>query len=164
MKRQKPPAALDETGSPIYLISIKPHYAYQILRGVKKFELRRNVGVDIPEGSLMIIYASGNVKAIIGEFRVVRVIAGEAEQVWREVMKHPSPGVGTDAWSYIRGAQKALALEVGDPVLYPRRVTLEEVRRVIPGWMPPLSYKLLREGDPLYELVIKPLRRRFFQT
>ena len=158
--RQQPPPALDEaSGAPLYLISIRPQYAYQIFRGVKKFELRRNVGPDIPEGSVMIVYASGNVKAIVGEFRVVRVIAGSAEHVWREVMKHPSPGVGSDAWPYIRGAERALALEVGSPTLYPRRVTLEELRRIIPGWMPPLSYKVLREGDPVYELVIKPLRR-----
>ncbi len=158
-QRQQLPPVTDETGAPLYLISIRPHYAYQIFRGVKRFELRRNVGPDIPEGSVMIVYASGNVRAIVGEFRVVRVIAGTAEQVWREVMKHPSPGVGSDAWPYIRGAEKALALEVGNPILYPRRVTLEELRRIIPGWMPPLSYKVLREGDPVYELVIRPLRR-----
>jgi predicted transcriptional regulator len=158
-RRRQPPPAVTGDGSPIFLISIRPQYAYQILRGVKRFELRRSVGSPIPKGSVMVVYASGSVRAIVGEFRVVRVIEGTAEQVWREVMKHPSPGVGLDAWPYIRGAERAVALEVGDPVVYPRRVTLEELRRIIPGWMPPLSYKQLREGDPTYELVIKPLRR-----
>ncbi len=156
---RQPPPVLTDDGSPIYLISIRPQYAYQIFRGVKKFELRRNIGTPIPEGAIMVVYASGNVKAIVGEFRVIRVIEGSAEHVWKEVMKHPSPGVGSDAWPYIRGAQKAVALEVGDPILYPRRITLDELRRIIPGWMPPLSYKVLREGDPVYELIVKPLRR-----
>ncbi len=159
MPRRQPPRALTDSGEPLYLISIRPQFAYQIFRGVKKFELRRWIGVPVEEGSIMIVYASGKVRAIIGEFKVGRIIEGSAEQVWREVMKHPSPGVDHKDWPYIKGASKALALEVKHAVLYPRKVTLDELRMIIPGWMPPLSYKVLREGDPVYELVIKPLRR-----
>ncbi len=146
-------------GRIIYLMSIRPQFAFQIFRGVKKFELRRWIGVPIEEGSVIVVYASGRVKAIVGEFRVGRVIEGRAEEVWREVMRHPSPGVDHRDWPYIRGAERALALEVRNPVLYPRKVTLDELRMVIPGWAPPLSYKVLRVGEPVYELVIKPLRR-----
>ncbi len=152
------PPALGEMGEPIYLISIRPVYAFQIFRGTKRFELRRGVGGSIPEGATMVVYASGNVRAIIGEFRVGLVIRGTAEEVWRGVMAERDSGVGGDAWRYIRGADKAMALEVLEPTLYPRRVTLEEIRRVVPGWNPPLSYKLLREGEPVYELIIRRLR------
>jgi len=153
------PPALTVEGAELYLISIRPVYAYQIFRSRKKFELRRNAAGRIPEGAVMVVYASGNVRAIIGEFTVGSVIEGTAEQVWRRVMEQPNSGVGGDAWHYIRGAQRAMALEVQNPVLYPRRVTLEEIRRVIPGWNPPLSYKQLREGEPVYELIIRRLRR-----
>ena len=107
----------------------------------------------------MVVYASGNVRAIVGEFRVGRVIRGSAEEVWRRVTSERGSGVGGDAWRYIRGAERAMALEVVEPVLYPRRVGLEEIRRIVPGWNPPLSYKLLREGEPVYELVVRRLRR-----
>ncbi len=150
--------ALTEEGAPIYLISIKPYYAYQIFRGTKKFELRRNAAGRIEEGSVMVVYASGNVRAIVGEFRVGRIIEGRAEEVWREVIKEENSGIRGDAWHYIKGAEKAMALEVVEPKLYPRRVTLEEIRRIIPGWNPPLSYKLLRVGEPVYELIIRRLR------
>jgi len=154
---EAPPATSVE-GEPIYLISIRPVYAFQIFRGTKRFELRRGVAGSIPEGAVMVVYASGNVRAIIGEFRVGRVIRGTAEQVWRGVMSEKNSGVGEDAWRYIRGAERAMALEVVEPKLYPRRVTLEEIRRIVPGWNPPLSYKLLREGEPVYELVVRKLR------
>lgn len=158
-RRPEAPPALSVEGAPIYLISIRPVYAFQIFRGVKRFELRRGVAGSIPEGAVMVVYASGNVRAIVGEFRVGRVIRGTADQVWRQVMEERDSGVGGDAWRYIRGADKAMALEVVEPVLYPRRVTLEEIRRVVPGWNPPLSYKLLREGEPVYELIVRKLRR-----
>ncbi len=153
------PPALTILGEPLYLISIKPHYAYQIFRGTKKYELRRGVSGQIPEGAVMIVYASGHVRAIIGEFRVGRVIHGNASEVWDHVVRDRSSGIGGDAWRYIRGSSRAMALEVLEPRMYPRRVTLEEIRRIIPGWNPPLSYKLLREGEPLYELIIRKLRK-----
>ena len=157
--KQKPEPVRTERGEQLYLMSIRPQFAFQIFRGVKRFELRRWIGVPIEEGSIVVVYVSGNVRAIMGEFKVGKVISGRPEDVWREVIRYPSPGVDHDDWPYIRGANRALALEVVDAILYPRKVTLEELRRVIPGWMPPLSYKLLREGDPVYELIIKPLRR-----
>ena len=152
------PPALTLEGQPLYLISIRPVYAYQIFRGTKRYELRRGVAGSIPEGAVMVVYASGNVRALIGEFTVGRVIRGDAETVWRRVTSDRESGVKGDAWRYIRGADKAMALEVLEPRLYPRRVTLEEIRRIVPGWGPPLSYKLLREGEPLYELIVRKLR------
>ncbi|MET1101921.1 MAG: DNA-binding protein [Pyrodictiaceae archaeon] len=143
----------------IYLISIKPYFAFQIFRGSKKFELRRWAGSSIEEGAIMVVYASGNVRAIIGEFKVGKVIEGRPEEVWRRILSYPESGVDADDWPYIRGAKRAYALEVREPRLYPRRVSLDEIRSILPGWMPPLSYKLLKEGDPVYELIVKPLRR-----
>ncbi len=142
-----------------FLMSIRPQFAFQILRGEKKFELRRWIGVPVAPGSVVVIYASGSVKALVGEFLVGRVIEGSAEEVWKQVMMHPSPGIDKDDWPYIRGAKRAIALEVESVLVYPRQVTLQELRRIIPGWQPPISYKVLREGDPLYELIVKKLRR-----
>ncbi|MCE4602226.1 MAG: DNA-binding protein [Desulfurococcales archaeon] len=142
----------------IYLMSIRPKYARAIFAGRKKYELRKLSGApSIEEGSIVIVYASGQIKGIIGEFRVGRVIKAAPEKVW-EIVRQPGTGIGEDAWFYIRGARQAMALEVRDPTPYQRPVTLEEIRRVIPGWMPPFSYKPLREGDPVYELVIRRIR------
>ena len=143
----------------VFLMSIRPQFAFQILRGEKKFELRRRISTPVAPGSVVVIYASGSIKALVGEFLVGRVYQGTAEEVWKQVMMHPSPGVDRDDWPYIRGSKNAMALEVEKVVAYPKQVTLQELRRIIPGWQPPISYKTLQEGDPLYELVVKKLRR-----
>lgn len=147
----------------IYLMSIRPKYARAIFAGRKKYELRKVSGAPvIGEGSTIVVYASGQIKGIIGEFRVGRVIRATPERVW-EIVRQPGTGIGEDAWLYIRGAKQAMALEVVEPIPYQRAVTLEEIRRIIPGWMPPFSYKLLREGDPVYELIIRRIRTSIMQ-
>lgn len=160
MSGRSPLAEVDESVvEEIYLMSIRPKYSRAIFAGVKKYELRRLTGLpSIPEGSVVVVYTSGNVRSIVGEFRVGRVIQASPERVWAETWR-PGTGIGEDAWNYIKGAKRAMALEVLEPRLYPRPVTLDEVRRIIPGWMPPMSYKRLDEGDPVLELIIKPLRR-----
>ncbi len=142
----------------IYLMSIRPQYARAILSGRKKYELRKLSGVPpIEEGSIIVIYSSGSVKSIVGEFRAGRVIVGSPDIVWAHASR-PGMGVGGDAYAYIRGARRAMAIEVVEPRAYPRPVTLEEIRRVIPGWMPPFSYRRLEPGDRVYELIVRRLR------
>lgn len=150
--------------SELYLMSIRPRYSRAIFAGSKKYELRKLAGLPpIPEGSVVVVYTSGSVRSIVGEFTAGRVIQASPERVWAET-RRPGTGIGEDAWEYIRGARRAMAIEVVEPRLYPRPVTLDEVRRVIPGWMPPMSYKKLDEGDPILELIIKPLRRAARKT
>lgn len=142
-----------------YLMSIRPKFAYQIFAGQKKFELRRWIGIPVEPGSTIIVYVSGTVKAIVGEFKVGKVIVGPPRKVWNEVMKYPSPGIDEDDWPYIAGSKRAMALEVLEPHIFSRPVKLEELRNIIPGFMPPLSYRVLYEGEPLSRLLIDYLRR-----
>jgi predicted transcriptional regulator len=149
---------------PIYLMSIKPQYARAIFAGRKKYELRRLRGVPpIEEGSVIVVYVSGRIKSIVGEFRAARVIEATPEKVW-SIASRPGAGIGEDAWNYIKGAGRAMAIEVGERYLYERPVTLEEIRRIIPGWNPPFSYKRLSEGDPLLELIISRLREKLMKA
>jgi Uncharacterized conserved protein len=144
----------------LYLMSIKPVYARAVLEGRKRFELRRLAGLKPPEeGSTVVVYASGNTQGIVGEFRVGRLIIGSPEKVW-ELVGKGYYGVTSEAWRYIEGAKRAVAIEVREPKTYASTVKLEKIRRIIPGWNPPLSYEELREGDPFYELIAKYLVAR----
>ncbi|MEB3760182.1 MAG: DNA-binding protein [Desulfurococcales archaeon] len=148
-------------GEPMYLMSIRPQYSRMIFAGIKKYELRKlSGGPLIEEGAIIIVYSSGKVKSIVGEFRAGRIIVGTPEKVW-SIVRQPGTGIRDDAWPYVRGAKRAMAIEVVEPRLYRRPVTLEEIRRIIPGWMPPFSYRRLREGDKTYELLIKRIRGKF---
>ena len=149
---------VEELLADMYLMSIRPQYARAILQGRKKYELRKLSGVPpIEEGSVIVMYVSGKVKKIVGEFVAKKVIKATPEVIWG-IARQPGTGIGDDAWQYIRGAKRAMAIEVGEALIYERGISLEEIRRVIPGWQPPLSYKRVGEGEPIYELIIKRLR------
>jgi predicted transcriptional regulator len=142
----------------MYLMSIRPKYAYRIFTGIKKFELRKWFGVKPEEGSIIIVYASGSVRAIIGEFRVGRIIMGKPSYVWDKLSAMESIGVGLEDYQYIRGSKTAMAIEVVDPILYVKPITLEEIRSIIHGFMPPFSFRRLYRDEPLYELIIRKAR------
>ncbi len=147
----------------IFLMSIRPQYVRPIFARVKKYELRKISGAPrIEEGDVVIVYASGNLKSIVGEFTAGRVIEDLPEKVWALVHR-PGTGVSRESWNYIRGARRAMAIEVRDPVPYPRPITLDEVRRIIPGWLPPFSYRELYTGDPFYELILRPVRGAIYK-
>lgn len=143
----------------MYLMSIRPKYAYKIFAGIKKYELRRWIGIRIDPGSLIVVYASGNVRALIGEFKAGRVIYGSPSRVWNYVRLTQSSGVDIEDRGYIMGSKTALAIEVLSPKLYKYSVKLDELRRIIPGFNPPLSFRELSETEPLYRLIIRKLRR-----
>ncbi|UXD21543.1 DNA-binding protein [Ignicoccus pacificus DSM 13166] len=152
---------LEDVETPVMLLSIKPKYAQRILSGYKKFELRTWIGLDFYPGMLVVMYVSGNVKSIVGEFRVGKVYKGRPEYVWGRLIEEGGEertGVGDEDYLYIARARKAMAIEVLEPKKYKRPVKLEELRLIIPGWLPPMSHAFMGPGDPLWEMVIKKLR------
>mgnify|MGYP001770632057 CR=1 FL=1 len=142
----------------VYIMSIKPKYAKAVLEGRKVYELRRLQGSKpLEEDSLVIVYASGNLQSIIGEFRVGKVIVGSPEKIW-ELVGRSEYGLDDEARRYIEGARRAMAIQVREPKIYNVKIELSKIRRIIPGWNPPYSYAELEEGDPLYELIVKRAR------
>lgn len=141
-----------------YLMSIKPKYAYRIFTGIKKFELRKWFGIMPEQGSIVVVYASGSVKAIIGEFRVGRIIRGTPSEIQRFLELETETGVSREDYNYIHGSKNAMAIEVIEPRLYSKPITLKELRSILPGFMPPLSFRRLHPLEPLYELIIRKAR------
>ncbi len=143
----------------MYLMSIRPKYAYRIFAGTKKYELRRWIGIRLEPGSLIVVYASGNVRALIGEFKAGKIIYGSPSKVWNYVSSQSNTGIYPEDKAYIMGSKTALAIEVLEPRLYKVSIKLDELRKIIPGFNPPLSFRELSREEPLYKLVIKKLRR-----
>ncbi|WP_440060215.1 DNA-binding protein [Thermogladius sp. 4427co] len=140
-----------------YLISILPVYAHRIFAGVKRIELRRYNGILPREGSVFIVYASGNVRAIIGEFIAGRVFLGRPDEIAKIALKEGT-GVSRSDLRYIRGSRQAIGIEIKQARLYKRPVSLDELRAIFPDFQPPLSFRVLDEREPLYVLVLKKLR------
>lgn len=73
------------------LISIKPQYANAIFDGTKKWELRKKIWrrTDIDTA---IVYASHPTQAVIGEFKIEKLIMKHKKELW-ELLKNEGLGV-----------------------------------------------------------------------
>jgi len=120
------------------LMSIKPVFAEEILRGRKKFEVRARVS-GISSGDRVIIYASAPVKAIVGEFTAGRIIIGSGEAMWR-FLTSGDYGISSLDEPYIKPKRRVMAIEVLNPRRYRNPITLSEIRQFIPEFMPPISF------------------------
>lgn len=93
-------------------MSIKPEYAFAILRGEKRFEFRktlyRSANVD-----RVIVYASSPTKRVVGEFSIAAVHSMAPSALWKRTKKHA--GVKKSFFNeYFRGREVGHALEVGE--------------------------------------------------
>jgi predicted transcriptional regulator len=129
-----------ESGTAL-LLSIRPRFADQIFAGTKTVELRR-VRPRVKTGDLVIVYASGTQKALVGAFQIADVIAGSAESIWRRF------GGGTglskaEFDGYFAGADTGFALEVARTWQLPAPVQLATLRRQRGGFQAPQSYRYM---------------------
>jgi len=134
--------------------------AEAVLRGVRRLDIRplagprRGGGIwrrpPIPGGSLVVIYASGprRVRGIVGEFEAGRVYTGPPGVVASLV-----PGGLRALPRGLLGYSELMVVEIAGVCRYSRRIPLEEIRRLVPGWQPPPGYRPLRPGDGLHSLV-----------
>ncbi len=145
-------------GSRVFIISIKPKFAYRIFSGIKRFELRKWIGVKPEKNSLIIVYVSGSVKAIIGEFKVGRVIIDKPSNLKNILNSIENTGVGPEDYSYIEKTKYALAIEVIEPRLYVKPIKLEHLKKILPDFEPPIGIREIDCSEPLYELIIRKAR------
>lgn len=126
----------------VVLMSIRPMYADRILRGEKRFEIRRRA-VRLAPDDLVIVYASAPVKAVVGAFTVKRVHVDTPAFLWRRYSEFM--GVTRSAYQeYLRGTDLACAIEVRAVVSLPN-VGLDDLRAQQASFRPPQSYMFV--GD-----------------
>lgn len=124
------------------LMSIRPEYAARILRGEKRFEIRRRP-VRFNPGALVLIYSSAPVKAVVGAFTVKHVHVGSPDTLWRKYSD--AMGVSRPAYrEYLRGVDLACAIEIGEIVLVPE-TPLSDLRAADDAFRPPQSYMFLSQ-------------------
>jgi predicted transcriptional regulator len=120
------------------LLSIRPRFADAIFNGTKTVELRR-VKPRIEEGDLVVIYASGATKGIVGAFEVSGVTAATPRHIWR---KH-NEGSGlakTEFDRYFEGVSIGYAIRIGKMWKHPAPIPLGTLRKRKAGFRPPQSY------------------------
>ena len=97
------------------LMSIKTEYADKILNGTKLYELRKKPLRD--EVDTVIIYSSGKVKKVIGEFKIDKIIKDSPDNIWNlgeEVL-----GIDKKSfYEYFKHSEYAYAIKIKDVIKY----------------------------------------------
>ncbi len=141
----------------VYLLSIKPQFAEQIYKGVKKYELRRKIG-DLKPNSYLIIYESAPVKAVTGIIKTGNIRVLSPREVEALVLAGKLEGCGEEDLKYIAGHRPVLVIEIVEYTKLKRALKLEELRTIIDGFKPPLSY-IRVDGKERYAKLIDEVFR-----
>jgi predicted transcriptional regulator len=150
------------------LVSIRPNFVEAIFARTKTVELRR-VKPRVQSGDLVVIYASGKTKGIVGAFEVAGVTMGSPKYIWRR--HNGGSGLRKEEFDlYFAGTNRGYAIRIGKLWKHPVAVALGTLRMRRAGFRPPQSYHywqrddLLRVvGDGLPKALLKiaePLRKR----
>ncbi len=138
----------------LVLRSVDSRWAEELLCGKKKLEFMR-VAPRSADGNQMCIYASGSTKAIVGEVTIKRVFRAPLEFIVALSNKMGSSETKQELADYFRGKDACCAAEVSNPIRYENPITLAQIRTKIPRFMPPQSFRYVRDGDPLLGLLRK---------
>lgn len=120
------------------LLSIRPRFTESIFAGTKTVELRR-VKPRLTAGDLVVVYASGDTKGIVGAFEAEGVIAAAPSSIWRKY--NGGSGLSKREFEdYFEGVRVGYAIRIGRRWQLPEPITLSTLRRRRAGFRPPQSY------------------------
>jgi len=138
------------------LMSIKPKFGYEIINGLKRFELRRVAGFQLKEGDRVFLYFSSPVKKVVGLFDVGVVYKGRRSELRRIAKMYGEVGLTEEDWNYVDEEGENMMLEARNPRRCMSEVTLEDLRAV--GLKnPPPSYTVIKRADLLNLLATRCL-------
>ncbi|MFH5230224.1 ASCH domain-containing protein [Antrihabitans spumae] len=122
------------------LVSVRPRYAEAILRGSKTIELRRTKPKVNP-GTLVVLYSSSPVKAVVGWAIIETVIEASPVDMWKYARS--AAAIATkDYYSYFAGAERAFGLVLRGVTPATTPVPLRSLREL--GVEPPQSWRYLK--------------------
>lgn len=132
--------------SRVLLLSLRPRFADAILSGTKTVELRRRP-VNASPGTVVILYSSAPVMAIVGTARLSQVTVSEPQAAW---VKHKSGlGLEKDEYDgYLDGSSNAYLLHLTRVCALNEPLHLHRLRQ--DGvFQPPQSFRYVAASDPL---------------
>lgn len=128
-------------------LSIRPRFVEAIFAGTKTVELRR-VRPRLRVGDLVVVYASGATKGIVGAFEVAGVTAGTPHTIWRQ--HNGESGLEkTEFDQYFAGARIGFAIQIGKLWQHPVPVSLATLRKRRANFRPPQSYHYWQRDELL---------------
>jgi len=132
-------------------LSLKPAYAELVLSGEKTVELRR-IRPRAAPGTLVVVYASTPVRAVVGTC-IVEAIGSEAPAVIWNLHGQRTGVCRSEFNTYFYGRTIAVAITVGRPHRLERPISLDAVRQGLDCFAPPQSFRYL---TPVQAMVLVP--------
>ncbi len=127
------------------LLSMRPRYADLVFAGEKRVELRRRITPTVIDREVF-VYASSPARVIRGGFWVDEVRIGSPESVWSDV--GGATGLTkTEFDAYFEGCGAAHALRVVGVWAFDPPLRIDDVRRALPGFRAPRSWRYVREEE-----------------
>ena len=152
----------------LLVISVKPEFMNLILLGVKQIELRKCRPSINKDKTLVVLYCTAPVKAVVGVCTIREYIEGSPESIWNKF----SELVGIDKdrfFEYYRNRDRAFALKLDNVVKLSKKITLCQIRSKFPDFAPPQTYKYfnLQETENAFKLELNNdydrIRRKTFR-
>lgn len=121
------------------LLSIHPEFTEKISSGEKRFEFRTRVPSSLALDPLVLVYATAPVSAIVGFFRVGRILSLPPTPLWTQTKT--AAGISRARFrEYFKGRTTACALEITEFRAFVHPCSLETLRG---SQKPPQSFAIL---------------------
>lgn len=138
------------------LMSIRTKYASKIFAGTKKWEFRKAVPTQLVNSlfpARIVVYSSEEERAIVGDFRVGRVVRTTLQKLMAITGHADDPAAVEWFREYYRGRTTCCAIEVLEPRRYDTPFDLPSLREALGGFVPPQSFAYVGEKDRLRSLL-----------
>jgi predicted transcriptional regulator/DNA-binding XRE family transcriptional regulator len=120
------------------VLSIHPQYTNKIMEGTKTVELRRRFPLTAAPGTVVYIYSTSPIRALVARAEIADVNKLPISQIWRKFSK-PAVIKREDFDSYFNGLAEGFALHFANVQPLPRPLALSELRDRF-GFQPPQSF------------------------
>lgn len=124
------------------ILSIKPFYSDKIFEGIKTVELRRRFPLSPARGTLVYIYSTSPVRALVGAAEIDDVEKLPIGALWRRHGRSASI-LKKDFNAYFRGLEEGYALKLSKARPFSRPLTLKELKERF-GFKAPQSFLYAR--------------------
>ena len=119
------------------LLSIRPEYVREILKGTKRYEFRRSIFKDRARIKKIYIYSTAPVKKIVASFCIDEIIEDQPEELWNKCQFYS--GIEKNAFfEYFKDKEKGFAIKIKDVDMFE---PLVNPNNVIPDFTPPQSFR-----------------------
>lgn len=123
------------------LLSIKPQYVDEIVKGNKKYEFRKKVFKKKNKVQEIYIYSTSPVKKIVGYFKSDKIIKDHPEKLWEQYKDHS--GIGEfEFFEYFKERDFGFAIEISQLEIFETPI---DPKIVMPNFVAPQSFRYIEK-------------------